>query len=677
MITCERVRPTHLERAAVVYVRQSSAHQVNSHHESRALQYALRQRAVELGWRPQDVRVVDCDLGHSAASVQGRVGFQQLVADVALGKVGIILAYDATRLARNCTDWYSLLDTCGHRECLLGDHQGVYDPATIDGRLLLGLKGQISEMELHTLRDRLNAGLLNKANRGELAVCLPVGLERDAAGQVLKHPNGEVKDRLSLVFELFLARKSAAQVVRALSERHLSLPRRDRFGDVFWRAPNQAGVCSILKNPAYAGAFVYGRTRCDGGRCAGHLRKVVPEQEWRVCIQQKYPSYISWETYHRIQAMLADNYAQYRRNQTRGAPRQGAALLQGIAFCGECGHKMFSQYKRGTRYVCNHLRNQFQEPLCQVISAEPIDRRVVELLMNAFSTIELDLHQQVMANLRRQQRQTLSAAHQQLQRLRYQAQLAERQFNQSDPDNRLVTAELEKRWEQALAALREAQAAAPPDQPPPGALVLDPALRKTLEKIGRRLPQLWPALSAPRQKELLRCLVDKVVLHRVQSDSVRVRVVWKGGDSSSAQVAVPVRTLPQLSQFHQMQQELLRLSAQGQSDAEVARRLSKAGFRSPSSTVVLPSTVREIRLRHGVLLHPGQSRPRQVAGYLSVTALAKKLGVLSHWIYDRIHSGVILVDKDDQSRTYLIPDNRKTLEQFRKLLSGKLQNLRI
>lgn len=672
MITCERVRPIHLERQAVIYVRQSSPHQVHSHHESRALQYALRQRALELGWPAPHVRIVDCDLGHSARTTQGRVGFQQLVADVALGKVGIILAYDATRLARNCTDWYSLLDTCGHRDCLLGDHQGVYDPATIDGRLLLGLKGQISEMELHTLRDRLNAGLLNKARRGELAVCLPAGLERDSAGQVLKHPNREVQDRLSLVFQLFLARKSAAQVVRALRERHLSLPRRDRFGDVRWRAPNQAGVCSILKNPAYAGAFVYGRTRC-GGR---HLRRPVPEEQWRVCIRQKYPSYISWESYHRIQAMLADNHAQYRRNQTRGTPRRGAALLQGIAFCGQCGHKMFCQYKRGTRYVCNHLRQQFREPICQVISAGPIDRRVVELFMDAFSSIELDLHQQVMANLRRQQRQSVSAAHQQLQRLAYQAQLAQRQFDQSDPDNRLVTAELEKRWEAALAALRQAQQAAPVDQPPP-ALMLDGPMRKTLEKIGQRLPQLWPTLSAPRQKELLRCLIDKVVLHRVQSDAVQVRVVWKGGDASSATVAVPVKTLQKLSQFHQMQQELLRLCAQDHDDAQVARRLSQKGFRSPSCDTVLPGTVREIRLRHGLLLHPGSSRPRQVAGYLTVTKLAKKLGILSHWIYDRIHSGVIQVRKDNQSRTYLIPDNGKTLKQFRQLLSGKLQTLRI
>ena len=202
-------------------------------------------------------------------------------------------------------------------------------------------------------------------------------------------------------------------------------------------------------------------------------------------------------------------------------------------------------------------------------------------------------------------------------------------------------------------------------------------MRKTLEQVGQRLAQLWPQLSAARRKELLRCLIDKVVMHRVRSDAVQVRVVWKGGAFSGVTVPVPVKTMQKLSQFEQMQQEVLRLSARGHGDAEVARRLSGAGFRSPSCAAVLPSTVREIRLRHGVLLHPGQSRPRNVAGYLTVTALAKKLGILSHRVYDRIHSGVIRVRKDNPSRTYLIPDTKKTLEQFRKLLSGKLKSLRI
>jgi len=678
MNPCELVRQTHLDRQAIVYVRQSSTHQVNTNHESRELQYALRQRAIDLGWRAADVRVIDCDLGHSAASAKGRRGFQQLVADVALDKVGIILAYDATRLARNCSDWYGLLDICGHRNCLLGDANGAYDPSSMDGRLLLGLKGQISELELHTLRSRLNAGLLNKAKRGELALCLPVGLERDGAGAVVMHPNREVQDRLRLVFELFLARKSAAQVVRQLRVSKLSLPRRDRFGDVVWRVPTQRQVCAILKNPAYAGAFVYGRTRCvSGDNGTGHLRRPVPIAQWRACIQQKYPAYISWECYHRIQAMLADNYAQYRKNQTRGTPREGSALLQGIAYCGQCGHKMFCQYKRGTRYVCNHLHQQFAEPICQVLPAGPIDRQVIEMFISALSAAELDLHQQVAARLAQEQKQALSASHQQLQRLRYQAQLAERQFNQSDPDNRLVSGELEKRWETALAALKDAEQSAVTEAPANQSLTLDPALRRRLENIAQHLPQWWPRLSNSQQKQLLRCLIEKVVLHRCKSDTVQVRVVWRGGDFSKAQVPVPVKTMQQLSQYQQMQQEILRLGAAGQSDAQVAQQLTQAGFRSPSCGTVLPGTVREIRLRNGVLLHPGSSRRRRVKGYLTVTQMAKRLGIVSHWIYDRIHSGVIQVQKDEKSGTYLIPNTQKTTEQFRALQAGKLKTLRI
>lgn len=348
-----------------------------------------------------------------------------------------------------------------------------------------------------------------------------------------------------------------------------------------------------------------------------------------------------------------------------------------IAYCGECGHKMFCQYKRGTRYVCNHLRQQLGEPVCQVIPADPVERRVVGLFMEALSAAELDLHARVMDGLRRRQRQMRSASHQQLRRLRYQAQPAERQFNQSDPDDRLVTAELEKRWEAALAALREAEAATPADPPPPGGLALDGPTRKTLEDVGRRLPQLWPQLPAARRKELLRCLIDKVVMHRARSDAVQVRVVWKGGDSTGVTAAVAVKTMDKLSRFEQMQPEALRLSKEGRSDAEAARRLTAAGFRSPSCETVLPSTVREIRLRHGVLLHPASSRPRQVAGHLTVTALAKKLGVLSHRTYDRIRSGVIRVRKDNASGTYLIPDNQKTLRRFRQLLSGQLQTPRI
>ena len=261
MTTSELITPQHLARQAMVYVRQSTPHQALSHQESLRLQYALAQRAVSLGWRPQDVVVVDADIGVTASSADHRTGFQELVAQVTLGQVGLILSYDVTRLARNCSDWYPLLDVCGYRRCLIADRDGIYDPGSANGRLLLGLKGQLSEMELHTIKARLTAGLLNKAERGELALQLPVGLVRDALGRVVKDPHQEVQDRLALVFATFLEVRSASKVLRYLNMEGLLLPRRDRFGDVVWKTPTVAAVLAILKNPAYAGAFVYGRTR--------------------------------------------------------------------------------------------------------------------------------------------------------------------------------------------------------------------------------------------------------------------------------------------------------------------------------------------------------------------------------------------------------------------------------
>src|SRR6266571_5313574 len=261
MIISELVTPQHLQKKALIYIRQSTPHQQISNQESLRLQYALQERAQSLGWHAEDVEIIDADLGLTGASAQHRTGFQELVAKVTLGQVGIILSVDVTRLSRNCSDWYPLLDVCGYRNCLIADNDGVYDPGTTNGRLLLGLKGQLSELELHTIRARMTAGLLNKARRGELALSLPIGLIRDAADRVHKDPHREVQDRLELVFTTFLHKRSASKVLEFLNSHELFLPRRDRFGEVVWKRPTVAAILQILKNPAYAGAFVYGKTR--------------------------------------------------------------------------------------------------------------------------------------------------------------------------------------------------------------------------------------------------------------------------------------------------------------------------------------------------------------------------------------------------------------------------------
>jgi len=305
----ELITPRHLARKAIIYIRQSSPQQVLSNQESLRLQYALEQRAVSLGWRPEDVVVIDTDLGQSATSAQHREGFKELLAQVTLGEVGIILSFDVTRLARNCSDWYPLLDVCGYKQCLIADRDGIYDPGSANGRLLLGLKGQLSELELHTIRARMTAGLLNKAERGELALQLPIGLTRLPTGTVVKDPNREVQDRIQLVFTTFLERRSASKVLEFFNLHELLLPRRDRFGEVVWKQPTIAAILALLKNPAYAGAFVYGRTRTTstGPLPTDKALKRLPRDEWKIKVNDVYPAYVSWETFERIQAMLLDN----------------------------------------------------------------------------------------------------------------------------------------------------------------------------------------------------------------------------------------------------------------------------------------------------------------------------------------------------------------------------------
>src|SRR5438128_2242100 len=513
MDSSEVITPEHLARKAVIYIRQSTPHQALSHQESLRLQYALTERARALGWAAEAIDVIDTDVGHSAASAQHREGFNALVGQVTLGQIGIILSYDVTRLSRNCSDWYPLLDLCSYKGCLIADVDGLYDPATANGRLLLGLKGTLSEWELHTMRARMTAGLLNKAARGDLALTLPTGFERDAQGRVQKDPHLEVQSRLSFVFETFLHRRSASKVLEVLQAEGLRLPRRDRFGEVVWKRPTIAAILTILKHPAYAGAFTYGRTRtvrhsAAPGRPA---TKRLSMEQWRIRVNDKYPAYISWTTFEQIQTMLHDNHAEYDRKKTRGIPRPGKALLHGLVYCGACGHKMVVQYKGGTEYLCNYLRQQYRVPVCQYVPADPVDARVVAAFFEALSPLALDVYTQAMTT-QRQQAERLDAAHrQQLERLRYEAALCERQLRRVDPDNRLVAVELERRWEAALRELQTAEGAYAQrvQHTDTAEEVLSPELRMAFLDIGRTLPALWPTdvLAQPQRKALLRCLI--------------------------------------------------------------------------------------------------------------------------------------------------------------------------
>jgi DNA invertase Pin-like site-specific DNA recombinase len=678
MITSELITPVHLARKAIIYIRQSTPNQMLSNQESLQLQYALEQRALDLGWRPDDVDIIDADLGLTGASAEHREGFKEIISRVTLGHVGIILSYDVTRLSRNCSDWYPLLDLCGYKNCLIADRDGVYDPGSPNGRLLLGLKGQLSEMELHTIRARMTAGLLNKANRGELALQLPVGLVRDDSGKALKDPNLEVQEHIDLIFTTFLQRKSACKVLRFFNEHDLFLPRRDRFGDLVWKRPTVAAILFILKNPAYAGAFVYGRSRTTRDPSGKTTTKRLPMEEWRICVRDKYPPYIDWETFEKIQAMLRDNYAEYDRNKSRGIPRPGAALLHGIVYCGECGHKMVVQYKGSPRYICNYLRQQYGVPVCQYIPTDVVDACVVEAFFLALSPVELNVYARAVAAQKEAAEQIIHAHSQQLQRLRYEAALAQRQFVRVDPDNRLVAAELESRWEAALSQLKQAEETHTHHQQNPVALpALPPDLQAAFTAIGRKLPDVWSQLSHQTKKALLRCLIDKVVIHRLARDSVQVRIVWKGGDTTTRQVPIPVGSFAELSTADEMEKIIIDLSRQGKTDEEIADHLTALGHRSPMDTQrVLPNTVKIVRLKHGIFQKRSQSHPRRVERFLTVPQIAKALDISPHWVYDRINNGRIQVVKNADTGLYLFPDEPATLEMFKDLKEGNLKNLR-
>lgn len=660
----EHITPQHLSLKALIYIRQSTPSQVLNNQESQQLQQALVQRAHKLGWSLDNIEAIDSDLGLTGSSAIHRQGFQYLIAQVAAGLVGIVFSYDVTRLSRNCSDWYPLLDICSYKNTLIGDRESVYDPRTSNGRLILGLKGQFAEIELNTIRARMNEGLLNKAKRGDLIFNLPTGFVRPHKNVVVKDPNLEVQNCIQTIFEIFLKKKSAAKVLRFFIENNLKIPRyHDQ--ELHWKKPNIAAILSILKNPAYAGANVYGRSQTSivDFESKKKSQKKLPIEEWKYITKDRFPAYISWETFEGIQKLLKDNYAEYDRNKTRGIPRPGKALLQGVIYCGVCGHKMVIQYKGGTRYLCNALRQQYGVAVCQYLSADPIDDYVVDAFFQSISPIELNTYETLLHEQSSQITAVNKMKKQQLERLNYQVRLAEKQFNQVDPDNRLVAAELEKRWELALKELKNAEQEYEKESEKKKEILckIPDELKKAFTDLGKSLPNVWKDVSQKNKKAFLRCMIDKVVLHKKASHAVEIRIVWQGGDTTTKEILVPVKNFRDLPFAKEFESEILELARHGKKDVEIAENLTKKGYYSPSSKKVLPSTVQIIRLKNGYMLKRSQSHPSLIKNHLTVPQLAKRIGVPKHWIYDRIHNGKIKVLKDSNKGVYKFPDTEETI----------------
>jgi DNA invertase Pin-like site-specific DNA recombinase len=496
-----KIQATHLARQACVYIRQSSLRQVTENLESQDLQYRLSEQAVRLGWSASQVRVIDDDLGKSGVSTLARQGFQDLAAAIGLSQVGLILVTDVSRLARNCADWYQLLDLAAHFDVLIRDASGLYDPRSYDDRLLLGLKGTFSEIQWHQLLDQLGAARLNKARRGELRMQLPVGLEYQADGQVVKTPDSQVQETISLVFVRFRQLGSVGKLLRWMRDHAIQLPRRGPDGPV-WQRPSYQVLYQFLKQPAYAGAYAYGkleRHHLPGQQGSVRLRK-RELADWPVLIQDAYPAYLSWQDSLQNQEKLAEN-AQ-GASWSRGAPRPGAALLQGIAVCGRCGRKLHVHYHHASAYVCDAETRQHAGPRCQTFNLAAVDPLISQLVLEAVQPAHLEAALAALNQLDADRAALQTHWQQRLERARYAVQLSRRRYQAVDPENRLVAAKLEQAWEAdllQLAQLEKDWQTFENEQLQPLASADCLAIRQ----LAQDLPALWQASSTSQQDRKL------------------------------------------------------------------------------------------------------------------------------------------------------------------------------
>ena len=685
----EKVTSLHLERKAVIYIRQSSPKQVREHLDSQLTQRTLARRAQSLGWHPERIEVFDGDLGQSATGVQERDAFKALAADVALGHVGIVFGWQVSRLARNNAEWYQLLALAALVGTLIGDTDGVYDPRLYNDRLLLGLKGTMSEAELYLMRQRLNAGRLSKVHRGEYVQRLPTGLVRLTDHRVIKDPDRQMQHVIALVFSKFEELGSGYGVLRYCKHHDILLPRRHGGdfgpGDVQWRKPSEAAIRAILTNPAYAGAFVYGRRTSDPRRHAPGQRTPSmvhrPMDEWQCILQDIYPAYISWAQYLANQARLRENAQCYtdQMHKGRGAPREGAALLQGLATCGLCGHRMRVAYRPRARYICMSMTRAFAEARCAHLDGPSIEAFVVQAFFDAIAPAQLETLDEVLAQRRRERHRLETYHQQQVSQARYDATLARRRYEHVDPDYRLAAAELERAWEEKLRALRQAEEAAERYAHEPCEPTLTPERREQLLHLSQRLPELWTSahLSHPQRKALLRSLIARVIVQRTAADRIAVKIVWVSGHFSQGIVIPPILHQHHITGYDTMVARTEQLWREGYTDTQIAETLSHEGFRSARRDRVLPKTVLKIRNQHHWVSRSHQHRlAAKIDGMWTIHGLARHLGVEREWFYPRIRTGALCapdVIRKPPYGNYLLRDDAALLARLRAEVTRSLR----
>jgi DNA invertase Pin-like site-specific DNA recombinase len=543
-----KVTPQHLERDTYLYIRQSTPRQVMENAESTQRQYALRDRALALGWPLDRIHIVDCDLGKSGSQSASRDGFQKLVGEVALGKAGLVMGLEVSRLARNSADWHRLIELCSLAGTLILDEDGIYDPASFNDRLLLGLKGTMSEAELHFLKARMRGGIINKARRGELEMRPPIGLVYRDDGVLIFDPDTEVQAAIREVLQTFERTGSAMQTAKFFREQGLLFPRRVRGGvnkgELHWVRVQHSRILQVLHNPRYAGAFVYGRVRIRRLPDGKHSTIKVPRSEWQFVIPGVHVGYISWEQFEANQKRLAENALGFGETRKAGPSREGPALLQGRAICGICGERMGIHYSIAYRkvaptYVCQEASVRSGDKVCQRVPGSAVDQAISELLLELMQPMTLQVALAVQQEVEARVAETDELRRRHVQRAQYEAELARRRYLKVDPDNRLVADSLEAEWNNKLRILADAQEQYE-QQTQKQRLLIDSQTKEQLLSLANDFPRIWndPAVEPRERKRILRLLIEDVTL--INGETIQVHVRLRGGVTRTLTVAKPV-----------------------------------------------------------------------------------------------------------------------------------------
>jgi len=651
-----KVTEDHLRRDAYLYVRQSTLRQVLENTESTKRQYALRQQAVRLGWPSERIIVIDCDLGRSGAAAD-RDGFQQLVTAVSMGRAGIVLGLEVSRLARNNVDWHRLLEICALTETLILDEDGLYDPRHFNDRFLLGMKGSFSEAELHILRARLQGGIDAKARRGELKKPLPVGLIYDHEGHVVLDPDQQVQQALRTFFSTYERVGSATGTVKHFHQQGLLFPRRLRQGlqrgQLVWARLVHSRALQVLKSPWYAGAYVHGRTRVrrkPNGKLDYHR---LSQDQWDTVLPDSHPGYLTWEQFQRNQQQLRACAQAHGCDRRRSPPREGPALLQGLVLCGRCGQRMTIRYSAWRSelhpiYLCQRAGIESGEAPCQRIPGRTVDHEIGELLLRMVEPVTLDVALAVQEELQGRLQEADRLRHQQVERARYEAELARERYMTVDPRNRLVADALEAAWNDKLRTLEQVQQDYEQRSQADRA-VLDEETKQKVRALATSFPKLWrdPTTPARERKRIIQLLIEDVTL--VKDDCIRIQIRFKGGTTQTHSLPVP----PPSWKSWQTDPAVVALIdglLDQYTDGEISAQLNASGHRTGKGRQFTRMTIEN--LRSSYQLRSRYDRLRE-QGLLTLEEIAKQLQVSTSTIKSWRHYGVLRAVPYNDKHQYL------------------------